>query len=230
MIRERAYRTFTHREAVFRICCEAFDAVVEEIVLQRRTLEDYIRCHPHFLTSFEPIDLFPGAPPVAQKMARAAQQVGVGPMASVAGAMAELAAKAALSAGAPEAIVDNGGDIYIQAAAPVIIGLDAGNAKIGNRLAFSLEAHKTPISICSSSGKMGHSTSLGQCDLATVVAQDAALADAAATAAANLVKTVNDVDAALERINAIEGVQGVLIVKDDHIGLAGRLPKLVKIP
>jgi ApbE superfamily uncharacterized protein (UPF0280 family) len=76
---------------------------------------------------------------------------------------------------------------------------------------------------------MGHSTSLGECDLATVVARDAALADAAATQAANLVRTVEDVDQALEHIAAIEGVEGVMIVKNDRVGLTGQLPPLVKI-
>ncbi|MHC4758913.1 MAG: hypothetical protein ACYTE8_09660 [Planctomycetota bacterium] len=76
---------------------------------------------------------------------------------------------------------------------------------------------------------MGHSKSLGQCDLATVVARDAALADAAATQSANMVRTVEDMDPTLERINAIEGVEGVIIVKDDRIGLAGQLPPLVKV-
>ena len=70
--------------------------------------------------------------------------------------------------------------------------------------------------------------SLGDCDLSTVVAKDAALADAAATQAANMVKTANDVDVALERIAGIEGVDGLVIVKDDRVGLAGQLPKLVK--
>jgi len=70
--------------------------------------------------------------------------------------------------------------------------------------------------------------SLGRCDLATVVAKDAALADAAATQAANLVRTPEDIDPALERIMAIRDVSGVLIVQDDRIGLAGRLPQLVK--
>ena len=71
--------------------------------------------------------------------------------------------------------------------------------------------------------------SLGQCDLATVVAADAALADAAATQAANLIKTEHDVNLTLERITAIPGIDGVLIVKNDRIGLAGQLPTLVKI-
>lgn len=213
---------------MFRICCEAFEAVTEEIVRQRRILEDYIARHGEFRTSLEPLELRADAPEIATRMARAARLVGVGPMAAVAGAMAQCAAETALRAGVQEVIVENGGDIYLRAAGPVTIGLDTGASKLGDRLAFSLSAHETPISICSSSGKMGHSMSLGQCDLATVVAQDAALADAAATAAANLVKTVDDVNPAVKRIVDIEGIDGVLIVKDDRIGLAGRLPSLVR--
>ena len=228
MTRKRTYRTFTHREAVFRICCDQFDAATAEIVRQRRILEDYIGRHSAFGHAFEPIELLDGAPEVAERMARAARLVGVGPMAAVAGAMAQCAAEAALAAGSPEAIVENGGDIYLRAQEPVIIRLDTGTDELGDRLGFSLDARDTPISICSSSGKMGHSTSLGKCDLATVVAKDAALADAAATQAANLVKAIEEVDEALERIAAIEGIDGVLIVKGDHVGLAGRLPRFVK--
>jgi len=225
---KRTYRSFTHREAVFRISCDRFDAVCAEIVRQRRILEDYIARHRLFGRSFEPVAARPGAPIVAQRMARAARLVNVGPMAAVAGTMAQLAAEAGLKAGATEVIVENGGDLYLKAAQPVLIRLNAGAAKLADRLAFSLQPDDTPISICSSSGKMGHSTSLGHCDLATVVARDAALADAAATQAANLVSSVADVDAALERIAAIEGVDGVLIVNDDRVGLAGKLPPLAK--
>jgi hypothetical protein len=150
-------------------------------------------------------------------------------MAAVAGAMAQFAGEAGLEAGAQEAIVENGGDVYLQASEPVNIGLRTGTTDLSDRLAFSLQAHDTPISICSSSGQMGHSKSLGKCDLATVVARDAALADAGATQAANLVKTVEDVNPALERITAIEGIMGVMIIKNDRVGLAGQLPPLVKI-
>lgn len=229
MSRKRTYRTFTYREAVFRICCEKFDAVTTEIVRQRRILEDYIDRHPEFRRSLEPLELLAGAPEVAQSMARAAKLVGVGPMAAVAGAMVQFAGQAALDTGVREVIVDNGGDIYICAVEPVIIGLKTGTADLAEKLAFSLQAEETPISICSSSGKMGHSMSLGECDLATVIAKDAALADAAATAAANLVKNVDDIDPALENISAIEGVDGVMIVKGARVGLAGKLPPLLKI-
>jgi len=226
---ERIYREFTHREAVFRICCEAFEAVTVEIVRQRRVLEEYITRHPEFRIAVTPIELRVDAPPVAQRMAQSAERVGVGPMAAVAGAMAQCAAEAGLEAGAREVIVENGGDIYLQAAGPVTIGLHTGASKLGDRLAFSLEARETPISICSSSGKMGHSRSLGWCDLATVVARDAALADAAATEAANRVTTTDDVNPTVEHIAGIKGIAGVLIVKDDRVGLAGHLPSLVKM-
>ena len=70
--------------------------------------------------------------------------------------------------------------------------------------------------------------SLGACDLATVVARDAALADAAATQAANLVLSPDDLSATAERIAAIEGIEGLLLVKGEHIALAGVLPELVR--
>ena len=228
MAYNRTYRTFTHHEAVLRICCDKFDVVAAEIVRQRRILEEYIARHPRFKSALAPIDLQADAPEVVRRMAWAAQRAGVGPMAAVAGAMAQLAAEAALAAGAEEAIVDNGGDIYLKAVEPVLVALGTGTARLADRLAFSVEPGDTPISICSSSGKMGHSMSFGLCDLATIIAKDAALADAAATQAGNLVKTVDDVDTALERIIAIEGVDGVLLVKDDRVGLAGHLPRLVK--
>jgi ApbE superfamily uncharacterized protein (UPF0280 family) len=226
---KRIYKTFTYKEAVFRICCKQFVAVTTEIVRQRKILEDYIVRQPEFQKSFEPIALLNDAPASAQQMAFAADRVGVGPMAAVAGMMAQLAAQAGLKAGAEEVIVENGGDIYLQVNQPVVIEIFAGSDTLPRRLGFSLKPEDTPLSICSSSGRMGHSTSLGQCDLATVVSKDAALADAAATQAANCVRTANDVEPTLNRIAAINGVDGVLIVKDTHIGMAGHLPLLVKL-
>jgi len=229
MNRQRIYHDFVHKEAVFRICCEAFETITAEIVRQRKILDDYIARHPKFKSAFEPVTLLPDAPPSAQQMARAADRVDTGPMAAVAGTMAQLAAQAGIKSGTDEVIVENGGDIYLQTKSEVIIGLYPGAEELAGRLGFSLKGEDTPISICSSSGKMGHSTSLGQCDLATVVSKDAALADAAATQAANLIQTVRDVEPTLNRIAAIDGVDGVLIVKDEHIGMAGHLPPLVKI-
>lgn len=225
---KRIYRTFIHKEAAFRICCDCFDAVTLEIICQRKILEDYIREHPDFQRSLEPVELRPNAPEVAQRMDHTSKLVGTGPMAAVAGVMAQLAAEAGLRAGAEEVIVENGGDIYLKAKESIAIGLYSGGSEKINKLAFELQPEDTPISICSSSGKMGHSMSFGQCDLATVVAKDAALADAAATQAANLIKKQEDVESALNQINGIKGIDGILIVKDGNIGLAGKLPPLAR--
>jgi len=223
---KRTYQRFAHKGANFRICCDQITAVTDEIVRQRRLLEEYIREHGRFATSLEPLAVAHDAPEVARRMARAAAAVGVGPMAAVAGTMAQLAAEAALSSGADEVIVENGGDTYLVCRRPLVMGLYAGPGPLADQLAFAIAPEMTPLAICSSSGTLGHSMSLGHCDLATVAAGDASLADAAATLAANLVRTAADIDAALGQITAIGGVAGVMLVKDGRIGLAGDLPEL----
>lgn len=222
----RTFQRFAHKGANFRICCARLEVVRREIVRQRGILERYIRRHAEFAASMAPLAAEADAPEVARRMAAGAAAVGVGPMAAVAGTMAQLAAEAALRDGAGEAIVENGGDTYLLCDRPVVVGLYAGATPLGDRLALVIEPAETPLAVCSSSGRMGHSMSLGDCDLATVTARDAGLADAAATHAANLVRTGDDIDPALKRITAIEGIDGVLLVKGDRIGLAGRLPGL----
>lgn len=225
---QRIYRTFVHKEAVFRISCSKFEAVTAEILRQRQVLEEYISRHPDFQTAVTPIEHEKNAPVSVQRMVSAAQRAGVGPMAAVAGTMAQLAAHAGLAAGAEEAIVDNGGDIYLKLTSPAVIGIYSGPDQKFNRLAFQIRPDQTPLSICSSSGKMGHSMSMGRCDLAAVVSRDAALADAAATFAANLVKSTEDIEPALSRAMQISGIDGLLIVMNGRIGMAGKLPELVK--
>lgn len=222
----RSFRRFTHKGATFKVACDRYGLVTHEVIRQRRLLERYIAGHSAFLKAMKPLALKAGAPEVAVRMARAAEVVGVGPMAAVAGAMAQMVVEAVLAAGAGEAIVDNGGDIFMKASAPVRIALDAGEAPVEDRLAFLVNPEDTPLAICSSSGTMGHSFSRGKCDLATVVARDGALADAAATFAGNLVRRPSDLKRALDRVIGIDGVRGVLIVVGDKVGVAGHLPQL----
>ena len=223
---ERTYRRFSYKGANFRICCDRAGCVTDEIIHQREVLEGYIERHREFGSSLTPVAPLADTPTVASRMARAAEAVGVGPMAAVAGTMAQLAAEAALRDGAAEAIIENGGDLYVVCKRPLVVGLYAGESPLTGRLALAVQPEDTPLAICSSSGTMGHSLSLGACDLATVVARDAGLADAAATHAANLVKVPDDIDSALAAVAAIEGVDGVLLVKGDRIGLMGKLPEL----
>jgi ApbE superfamily uncharacterized protein (UPF0280 family) len=222
------YQIFRYKDSNFRIRSDRFAEVVAAIRQERTKLEEYLLRQPEFAESLTPVGLLPNAPRIACRMVQASSQVGVGPMAAVAGTIAQLAAEAALAAGATEAIVENGGDLYLASGRELHIALYAGRSPIGNSLAFAIPADRLPIAICSSSSHMGHSLSLGDCDLATVVATNASLADAAATLAANLVRTTEDIDPTLARITAIPGIAGVLLVKDKRIGLAGDLPPLVR--
>jgi ApbE superfamily uncharacterized protein (UPF0280 family) len=224
----REYRGFAYKGANFRIACPRFERLTREIRRQRNMLEAYIRRQPEFLEALEPLELLSEAPEVARRMHAASRATGVGPMAAVAGAMAQLAAEAALDDGADEAIVENGGDIYLASGQSVLVALYAGDNPLSGFLALEVAPGEMPLSVCSSSSRLGHSLSFGDCDLATVVAADAALADAAATLAGNLVKSETDVAGALERVAAIPGIRGLLIVKNEKIGLAGRLPRLVR--
>lgn len=223
----RVYRSFSWKDTNLRVACASFDVVTRSVVEARRRLERYIARHPAFRTALAPLPLLADPPEAARRMAVAAELTGLGPMAAVAGTLAQLGAEAALADGCDEVIVENGGDIFLVAARPVTIALHAG-AALGSRLAFHIDPQQTPLALCSSSGTMGHSLSFGRCDLATVASRDASLADAAATLVGNLVRRERDLTPALERVGAIPGVDGILAVVDGRIGLWGRLPPLVR--
>ena len=215
------FRLFSWKGASYRIYSTHTDIIIDQIVEQRERLEKYIEEQPEFLTSLRPIRLKPTAPPIAVRMHEASLKTATGPMAAVAGAIAYEAAETAAGQGAREIIIDNGGDLYLDSNTEIMVGLFAGRNKIGNVLGVRVEPSRLPLSLCSSSGLMGHSFSMGQCDLATVVSKDGALADAAATLACNCVKKAGDIDAVLNRVMNISGVIGVLIVKGDRVGIAG---------
>ena len=168
MKNKRAFHKFTYKDSNFRLCCRDVLRVTDEIIRQRTILEDYIVRQPEFRTSLVPLRPLEDAPEIAMRMCRAGMDVGVGPMAAVAGAIAQFAAEAAVAAGEDDVIVENGGDIFTVVSNPLTIGVHAGPGSPFNGLAFRVEPEDTPLAICSSSGTMGHSMSMGACDLATV--------------------------------------------------------------
>jgi uncharacterized protein len=224
----RQFTPFALEGANFRISSTKTDIVVEELLKQRRILITYIRRHPEFMEALSPILPQKNPPEIVSRMINAANQIGVGPMATVAGINAEFAVRAAILQGTTETIVENGGDIYIQVDKPIVIGIYAKNSILSGKVAFYIQPEETPLAICSSSSQMGHSKSFGDCNLATVLARDAALADAAATHVCNQIKSVDDVHPTLETIMEVEGIQGGLVIKEDQIGLIGQLPELIK--
>ena len=188
----------------------------------RDTLARYIERHPTFLTSLEPVPVDDNAPRIIREMAEAAEKVGVGPMASVAGAIAEFVGKELL-AFSPEVIVENGGDIYLKSLRERTIGIYAGKSPLSGKLGLEIKGQDMPLGICTSSGTVGHSLSYGKADAVIVLSKSATLADAAATAIGNLIIQPNDIPSGIEFAQGIEGLKGVLIIKDDKIGLWGKV-------
>lgn len=224
----RTFRSFSFKDTNLRVASSAFDLVTRTIMDQRKLLERYIRRHPKFRTALEHIELLDQAPPIAQRMAKASATTGLGPMASVAGTLAQLGVEAAIESGVKEAIVENGGDMFIASDQTVTIGIYAGSNDIGSNLAFRLQPADLPLAICSSSSKMGHSLSFGTCDLATVVAPEAALADSAATLICNRICSDENLETVLNEAGALGGIRGILAVKDGKIGIWGNLPELIR--
>lgn len=194
----------------------------QEVRKLRADLETYINLHHEFRTSFEPITLLPGAPPLAVTMARAAFQAGVGPMAAVAGAFAQAVGEK-LRTHVRDIIVENGGDIYIYSSSDRLISVFAGQSKFSKKIAVKVQASESPLGICTSSGTVGPSVSLGKADAVVIKGVNAALADAAATGAANRVQTAEDLLLAVDYVKTIKGITGILAIKDDRMAAWGNI-------
>jgi ApbE superfamily uncharacterized protein (UPF0280 family) len=201
---------------------------LESIQRHREPLENYIRANSLFLHSLEPVEIAAEAPGIAREMAEAANIAGVGPMAAVAGAIAEAVGRDLLQF-SPEIIVENGGDIFMQTRKTRKVGIYAGESSpFTNKLALEIDAEDTPLGICTSSGTVGHSLSMGNADAVIVSAPSTALADAAATAICNKIKTATDIENEINNAGMLYSVSGVIIIKDTQIGIWGNM-KLVSL-
>jgi len=232
---ERAYRNYVRADNLIKfevieqetdllILAESnlYDRAQAAVLKYRAELDKYIALDPNFQRSYSPVRLRYEAPPIAREMAHAARQVKVGPMAAVAGALAEFVGRD-LRASTDEIIVENGGDIYLKINQPRKVGIYAGKSPFSEKIALELEPRAKPFSVCTSSGTVGHSFSFGKADAVVVIASSASLADAAATAIGNQVKEVGDIEPALKYAKKIRGLDGVLIIKDDQLGALGKL-------
>lgn len=188
----------------------------------RADLENYIKSHPVFLTTLKPLDVENDAPPLVKDMAEAAGEAGVGPMAAVAGAIAEHVGRDLLPF-SEEVIVENGGDIFLKVSKERKIGIFAGKSPLTKNLAFVVQPEETPLGICTSSGTVGHSLSFGRADSVVAFSPSTSLADAAATAICNRVHTASDIPEAIEFAQSVKGLRGVAIIKGDKIGLWGQI-------
>lgn len=195
----------------------------EQLIWQKRLiLEAYLERNPDFAKSLEPFLLQAPAPDIIRRMVRAGNLAGVGPMAAVAGMIAEETGRFLLKK-SPEVIVENGGDIFLKVIQPVSIGIYAGSSPLSGKLALQVDPSQTPLGVCTSSGTVGPSYSMGRADAAVAVSESCALADAVATAMGNMVRGADDLQAALEFAQTVEGVSGALVICADQLAAWGDL-------
>lgn len=197
-------------------------AVREAVIEQRGYIEGYIRRHPDFSVTLQPWPHDPLAPPIVREMIQAGKNAAVGPMAAVAGAMAEMVGRSLL-ARTDELIVENGGDIFLTTGRDVTVGIYAGRSPLSLKIGLKVQSSQSPLSICTSSGTVGHSISYGKADAVCVLSRSGAQADAGATAIGNHIKRPGDIEAAMQWGRTIPGVMGILIIIKDKMGMWGQI-------
>jgi uncharacterized protein len=232
---ERTYRNIISGAGLdfFRVVVQETDLAVhapsnmgkqarESVLKHRGYIETYIRQHPEFAGSLEPWNPGGPVPGIINRMVSAGNSAGVGPMAAVAGAIAEGVGNDLLNV-THEVIVENGGDIFLKTDTQLLVGLFAGKSSLSMRIALRIDSSKGPVGVCTSSGRIGHSLSLGTADAVCVVSNSCPLADAAATSIGNRIHSKKDIKKALSYAKTISGVKGVVIVAYEEIGLWGNL-------
>jgi len=195
--------------------------IAGEIVKKYRAqIENYIRNRPEFMASLEPIGQDAEASCIIREMIQAAKLAGVGPMAGIAGAVAEFTGNE-LIAYSKQIIIENGGDIFIRSDKPRVIAIYAGGSPLSNKIFIRIKPEDTPAGICTSSGTVGHSLSFGKADACVIIAKSAVLADAVATAACNRIKEKKDIVPGLEFALSVEGVKGAVAILGKDLGSMG---------
>jgi len=207
------------------LSAEDFTAEVKDMITQfvfvlRNELEKYIQEDPDFFSSLSPYVVSSGAPAIAYQMAKYANMAGVGPMAAVAGGFAQMVGEFAGDF-SKEVIVENGGDIYLKSSKVRQVGIFAGKSPFSNRIGIKIPPKETPMGICTSSGTVGPSLSFGKADAAIILAKSTFLADAVATATGNRITTPEDFDAAIRFGQKIDGIMGMVLIKDDKMVVWG---------
>lgn len=197
------------------------------LTVYRRELKEFIFEHPVFLTTLAPFPVEATAPELIRRMSEAGAKAGVGPMASVAGAIAGFIGQN-IGGEVPDLIIENGGDIYFRSTRERRIAIFAGNSPFSMKIALEIPPKPNGIGICTSAGTVGPSLSFGSSDATVIISADVALADAAATAAGNLISKTADLLPTIDFLKSIPDISGVLLIKDDKMAAWGEI-KLIPL-
>ncbi|MBF0225523.1 MAG: UPF0280 family protein [Desulfobacterales bacterium] len=231
----RKYRNNVYKKGLysFRVLVKETDLLVqteiplEELAIRsvseyRGYIENYIKRYPKFATTLEPWIVDGIEPAIIKDMAVCGFKAGVGPMAAVAGAVAQYVGMDLLKK-SNEVIIENGGDIFIKTHDEIILGVYAGMSPLSMKIGIKINPNNNPISVCTSSGTVGHSLSFGNADAVCVISKSCPMADAAATAICNQVKKKSDISNAIGFGKQILNISGVLIIMDDKVGAWGEI-------
>lgn len=188
--------------------------------LRGQILEAEVR-FPGFIRSLEPLSVHSEVDMI-HRMLSASEQAGVGPMAAVAGAISQAVGEALRNAGLSRNLcVENGGDIYMDSDEDRTILIFAGPSPLSEKVGLRIRKEQFPLGICTSAGTVGHSLSFGNADAAVIMAKDASLADAVATAAGNRLKTPENLQDTLDFVQSIPGIMGCVLIIGDQLGAWG---------
>lgn len=223
-------RHFEYGQSAVTVICDKvyIDKAVQSVIECHDIIARHISIDPFFGTTFEPYRTTSGHS-IIERMSQASLKSNVGPMASVAGTIAEYAVKAVIDEGATFIVVDNGGDIALHTDREITIGLHCGDHRL-NKIGLSIEPCNEILGICTSSGKIGPSVSFGDSQLSTVISKNVSLADALATHLGNLINNAKKetLTNALEKVLAVEDAIAALTYIDGNLAMLGDVPKLVK--
>lgn len=192
------------------------------VLNQRHQLESYIGIHPDFLTTLTPYPEDPYAPPMVKEMIETTGDLGVGPMASVAGAIAQHVGEGLLK-WTDQVIIENGGDIYLKTNRSVTVSIFAGESPLSGKIGLMIPQEKMPLGVCASSGTIGHSLSLGSTDIVCIVSPSAVRADGAATALGNRIRDKRDLEKIADWADEMGGVAGGLAIVKDKVAAWGEV-------
>lgn len=201
------------------------DSIKNAIQEARQIIKDKIVEDCFFETTFEPYAPKRNDDPLIRRMCISSTIGNVGPMASVAGAIAFYVVDTVKKEGSETIIIDNGGDIAFVSDRNVYVALYVGDSNIKG-VGFKIEPTNDIFGICSSSGKIGHSFSFGNSDICTVFSKDPIIADACATSLGNLIHTGDDISKATEIIASKDEIIGCMAVCDNKIGFCGDVPEI----
>lgn len=202
----------------------------------RSILENHIQQFPGFATAMEPVSIHDSnfvmnpefTPQLIMDMIKAADLAQVGPMAAVAGSVAQYTGLALLDYSG-QVIVENGGDIFVKSNTLTRITIFANDSPFSMTCGIEIAPQDNAFGICTSSGTVGHSKSFGKADAAMVLSDSCPLADAMATSLGNRIQTADDIQAAIDWGKTVKGIRGIVIIKGEQIGIWGEALKLFSL-